>query len=59
MTPPIHCMGGWCEARDRCACHYSPSPIVSERLCPKGEPRPIEIRPIAINRQEPADAQCR
>lgn len=49
----VTCMGGWCHVRDRCAHHYSDSHIIAERLCPKGESQPVEIRPLVRDEEVP------
>ena len=41
----IHCMGGWCQVRDKCAHHVeAPRTTVSERLCEKGNEQPEPLR---------------
>lgn len=42
----VACMGGWCTHRTHCAHYYSDSQTLSERLCPKGDPRPVEAMPL-------------
>lgn len=49
----VACMGGWCVHRTRCAHHYSQSQVVSERLCPKGSPQPVEVMPLVRDAQLP------
>jgi hypothetical protein len=50
MTLPLQarlpaCMGGWCQMRDQCARHVTPSRSgeVSERLCRRGAEHPIAV----------------
>lgn len=40
----VACMGGWCVQRTHCAHYYSESKMLSERLCPKGDAQPVEIK---------------
>ena len=54
MTPTTPaCMGGWCIARGHCAHHHSWSRQIVERLCPKGDERPVEFmaRPLQTETQ--------
>lgn len=48
----VACMGGWCPHRNHCAHHYSDSPVIAERLCPKGAPQPLEFMPRQAERQD-------
>lgn len=59
MTAPatkevIACMGGWCVHRHHCAHHYSDSKLIAERLCPKGNPQPVEFMPVVRGDELPA-----
>ena len=50
----VHCMGGWCTHRHHCAHHFSQSKVISERLCPKGDPQPVEYMPIVRDEHLPS-----
>lgn len=49
----VACMGGWCVHRTHCAHHYSDSKVIAERLCPKGDPQPVEFMHIVRDSQLP------
>ena len=53
MSEIVACLGGWCVHRSHCAHHYSQSKIISERLCPKGEPQPVEFMPHVRDEELP------
>lgn len=41
------CMGGWCRKRDNCISYRSVSRVyVVERICPKGQDKPLAERPL-------------
>ena len=52
VTPA--CMGGWCTHRTHCAHYYSGARNPVERLCPKGDPHPVEYMPRVKDSQLPA-----
>lgn len=55
MMNIVACMGGWCVHRSHCAHHYSESNVIAERLCPKGEPQPVEFMPMVRDSELPPE----
>ena len=52
------CMGGWCKQRTVCQHYYADrvrgvEPI--QRMCPRGEDRPLLLVAVRNRRQEPAE----